>query len=250
MSSRVIAQLLALSLAAGIVQSRRVKRNKLERVDDESSSGSLEVSVENTQFAGAGIKICTALNGKRFSHGNFSLAVECQQDGKKGLEAQYAYKITVTKLKADKSTFTVIFEPASHRPHIRYALLTRGFVKFATELNLFLGSPTSGEATLAEFCKLMGFPKPEEGKEFCLIVPVEKELEANSSLNPVRFIGQVSHDVTGYKTNFLKLAVCTPIKESGHVVPKMKDVIVGRSKRAHYEQVVDADHVVEFSESE
>jgi len=278
MSSRVIAQLLALFLAAGMVQSRRVKRSKSERVDDEGSSGSLEVSVENTTFAGAGIKICKALNGKRVSHGIFSLKVECQQDGKKGLglEAQYAYKITITKLKADKTTFTVIFEPSSHRPHIHYAAQggPRGHVQYATELNLFLGSPTSDVATLwshlpddeqrSEFmtraeeeiqstlAELMDVPKPEEGREFCLIAPVEKELKANSPLNPLRFIGNVSHDVTGYKTNVLKLAVCTPLKDmsSGHVIPKMKDLNLGSSRKPRWTSVPDADHVVSFSESE
>jgi len=220
MSSRVIAQLLALSLAAGMVQSKRVNGVNA------GSGGSLEASVNDTQLAGAGFaagKICTALNDMPVSHDNYELKVLCQQE--KALSSQYAYTVMVSDTVKENSQ--VIFKPAS--PHIRYGNLgsQHSNLQVATEVSLLLGEPA--DLTGNPLTDLMG--DPSEGRKLCLIAPLEAQLE--------KALGLLG--VASYKVGVLKLAFCNPMMESGHAVPQMKETALPPSIKE-----IDAEHPVEF----
>jgi len=242
MSSRVIAQLLALSLAAGMVQSKRMKGVNA------GSGGSLEASVNDTQLAGAGIKICKALNDMQVrpvqvSLRNYELKVECQQDGKKWNaskmnflgEAQYAYTVMVSDTVKNSQ---VIFKPASQRPLISYRDLgsVNGHVQVATEVSLLLGEPA--DHTGNPLTDLMG--EAPEGRKLCLFASLTNEI--GTTIHP--WIGPT---VAGYKVGVLNLAFCNHVTESGRAVPSMKEVQkTGPTGRRFYSMEIDADHAVEF----
>jgi len=222
MSSRVIAQLLALSLAAGMVQSKRVNGVNA------GSGGSLEASVNDKQLAGdwfAAGKICTALNDMPVSHDNYELKVLCQQE--KARSSQYAYTVMVSDTVKENSQ--VIFKPAS--PHIRYGNLgsQHSNLQVATEVSLWLGEGTPADLTGNPLTDLMG--DPSEGRKLCLIAPLEAQLQKALGLP----------GVTGYKVGVLKLAFCNPMMESGHAVPQMK-----KTASPPYIMEIDAEHPVEF----
>jgi len=251
MSSRVIAQLLALSLAAGMVQSKRVNGVNA------GSGGSLEASVNDTlsasvndtQLAGAGIKICKALNDMQVrpvqvSLRNYELKVECQQDGKKWNaskmnflgEAQYAYTVMVSDTVKNSQ---VIFKPASQRPLISYRDLgsVNGHVQVATEVSLLLGEPA--DLTGNPLTDLMG--EAPEGRELCLFASLEHQI-GTKTIHP--WIGPT---IAGYEVGVLNLAFCNPVTESGRAVPSKKQVQkTGPDGRPRYSMEIDAEHAVEF----
>jgi len=243
MSSRVIAQLLALSLAAGMVQSKRVNGVNA------GSGGSLEASVNDTlsasvndtQLAGAGIKICKALNDMQVrpvqvSLRNYELKVECQQDGKKLFEAQYAYTVMVSDTVKNSQ---VIFKPASHRPLISYRDLgsVNAHVRVATEVSLLLGEPA--DHTGNPLTDLMG--EAPEGRELCLFASLEHQI-GTKTIHP--WIGPT---IAGYEVGVLNLAFCNPVTESGRAVPSKKQVQkTGPDGRPRYSMEIDAEHAVEF----
>jgi len=243
MFSRVIAQLLALSLAAGMVQSKRVNGVNA------GSGGSLEASVNDTlsasvndtQLAGAGIKICKALNDMQVrpvqvSLRNYELKVECQQDGKKLFEAQYAYTVMVSDTVKNSQ---VIFKPASQRPLISYRDLgsVNGHVQVATEVSLLLGEPA--DLTGNPLTDLMG--EAPEGRELCLFASLEHQIGTKTS-HP--WIGPT---IAGYEVGVLNLAFCNPVMESGRAVPSKKQVQkTGPDGRPRYSMEIDAEHAVEF----